>query len=135
MKSYTDIKQSKLLVEILPLESADMGYLWNGTSFCEYPVSNQTIFNRVENIPCWSLAALLNVLPNEIVTDSRFECHYQIDIRKYDGGDNTTLYQIAYGNSRGLSGSWHDMVNTGEKESLIDACVQMIEILHERKLL
>lgn len=63
MKSYTDLEQSKRLAEVLPLESADMGYLWNGTSFCEYPVSNQTIFKRVENIPCWSLAALLGVLP------------------------------------------------------------------------
>ena len=63
MKAYTDLSQSKKLAEILPLESADMGYLWTGTSFCEYPVSNQTIFKRVENIPCWSLAALLNVLP------------------------------------------------------------------------
>ena len=63
IKGYTDIEQSKELAKILPLESADMGYLWNGiSSFCEYPVSNQTIFKRIENIPCWSLAALMNVL-------------------------------------------------------------------------
>ena len=85
-------------------------------------------------VPCWSLASLLAILPNEIITDNRFECHYQIDIRKYDGGDNTTLYQIAYGNNRGSSGSWHDMINTGEKESLIDCCVQMILELYESNL-
>jgi hypothetical protein len=59
IKSYTDISQAKVLAEILPLDSADMGYLWNGYSFSEYPVSKQTIFNRIENTPCWSLASLL----------------------------------------------------------------------------
>ena len=48
MKSYTNLEQSNRLAEFLPLESADMGYLWNGTSFCEYPVSKQTIFKKVE---------------------------------------------------------------------------------------
>jgi hypothetical protein len=78
---------------------------------------------------------LLNILPNEIISNNMFECHYQIDIRKYNGGNNTTLYQIAYGNNRGSSGSWHDMINTGEKESLIDACVAIIEKLHGLNLL
>jgi len=135
MKAYTDVEQSKKLAEILPIESADMGwyYSWN-------PHAARTQMwagTKAENadIPCWSLAALLGTLPNEIITDNRFECHYQIDIRKYDGGDNTTLYQIAYGNNRGSSGSWHDMINTGEKESLIDCCVQMILELHKLKML
>ena len=71
MKSYTDIEQSKLLAKILPLESADMGYLWNSTSFCEYPVSSQTIFKKVENIPCWSLATLLSVLDFPSLTQNK----------------------------------------------------------------
>jgi len=154
IKSYTDVEQSRKLAEILPLESADgfweyhdkwcsEGDEWEG--YEDYPRAEPySAFRRKENewkedksdIPCWSLAALLNVLPNEIITDkSRFECHYQIDIRKYDGGDNTTLYQIAYGNSRGSSGSWHDMINTGERENLIDACADMIENLHKLKML
>jgi hypothetical protein len=145
IKSFTDISQSKKLAEILPLESADM-----------YFIGHQSIINPKEweygdtpkvrgkyiafddkriFCPCWSLAALLNLLPNEIITDNRFECHYQIDIRKHDGGDDTTLYQIAYGNNRGLSGSWHDMINTGEKENLIDAAFQMICWLKENNWL
>ena len=156
MKSFTDIEQSKKLAEILPHESADM--IWYG-AYCgmggqyhllsdEYNEFGLIAINKefcktlfklgdeyVDWLPCWSLSALLDVLPNEIITDNRFECHYQIDIRKYDWYDNTTLYQIAYGNNRGLSGSWHDMVNTGEKENLIDCCVQMIINLHEQKLL
>ena len=138
IKSYTDLEQSKRLAEILPLESADMDYIPVVNLKGEYAISvnewdNDHILDE-DWIPCWSLAALLNLLPNEISTDDRFECHYQIHIRKYDGGDNTTLFQIAYGNNRSLSGSWHDMINTGEKECLIDCCVQMILKLHELNL-
>ena len=135
MKSFTDIEQSKKLAEILPLESADMGWYY---SLNPNSARNQMwAGTKAENadIPCWSLAALLDVLPNEIITDNKFECHYQIHIGKYSGGNNITFYQIAYGNARGLSGSWHDMINTGEKENLIDCCVQMILILHELKML
>ena len=132
MKAYTDIDQSKKLAEILPIESADMFYRDNGKDV-------KLMWEHLSEIkvtsPCWSLSALLNLLPNEIITDNRFECHYQIHIRKYDGGDNTTLYQIAYGNARGSSGSWHDMINTGEKESIIDCCVQMIIKLKEWNLI
>ena len=135
IKSYTDLSQSKTLSKILPLESADM-YLWSSGKRYYIEAMDDGDFNEKEgHVRAWSLAALLNILPNEIITDNRFECHYQIHIRKYDGGDNTTLYQIAYGNDRGSSGSWHDMINTGEKENLIDCCVQMILNLHELNLL
>ena len=138
MKAYTDIEQSKKLSKILPIESADMYYpnridiKYQGAIPIEFKHGNPLLS---QEIAAWSLAALLGVLPNEIITDNRFECHYQIHIRKYDGGDNTTLYQIAYGNNRGSSGSWHDMINTGEKESLIDCCVQMIIKLKEMNLI
>lgn len=139
IKSYTDLEQSKKLAEILLLESADMWYPNSeNRNKIEYgfDVTRQQIYiDYKDGLPCWSLASLLSILPNEIITDNRFECHYQIDIRKYDGGDNTTLYQIAYGNNRGSSGSWHDMINTGEKENLIDCCVQMILELNKLKML
>lgn len=138
MKSYTDIEQSKKLAEILPIESADMIWVLANPDLpiikaIAYKDSEKSKYYEI--LPAWSLAALLSILPNEIITDNRVECHYQIHIRKYDGGDNTTLYQIAYGNNRGLSGSWHDMINTGEKENLIDCCVQMIISLHKLNLL
>lgn len=58
IKSYTDISQSKKLAEILPVESADM---WYHPDLSDYPdyVERCSIYN----IPCWSLAALLDVLP------------------------------------------------------------------------
>ena len=139
IKSYTDLEQSKKLAEILPLETADM-VIW-GKDLDSIAATDAQKFmsglkdRKMNYLPCWSLATLLNVLPNEIISNNMFECHYQIDIRKYDGGNNTTLYQIAYGNNSGFSGSWHDMISTGEKESLIDCCVQMIIKLSELKKL
>ena len=135
IKSFTDLSQSKTLSKILKFESADMYWWYSGKRYYIEAMDDGDFNEEEGHIRAWSLAALLDIMPNEIITDDRFECHYQIHIRKYNGGDNTTLYQIAYGNNRGLSGSWHDMINTGEKESLIDCCVQMILKLHELNLL
>ena len=74
MKSYTDLGQSKKLAEILPIESADMHYATWTIFDGEFVVSqNQgsTIKRLQEDygnqiIPCWSLAALLEVLPETI---------------------------------------------------------------------
>lgn len=107
IKSYTDLEQSKKLEEILPIESADMGYLWNGTSFCKYPVGKQTIFNRTENIPCWSLTALLNAIPSSTL-DSSDSHHYRIRCNE--------RYSEWYNNS-------------------IDTCYNMILRLHELNIL
>lgn len=59
MKAFTDIEQSKKLAKILPIESADMFWadgerpaVWN----------NKDVSLDETDIPCWSLAALLNVL-------------------------------------------------------------------------
>lgn len=59
MKSYTDIEQSKKLADILPLESADM-YYWCGE---DLRVGGYKAIDIDYDIPCWSLAALLSVLP------------------------------------------------------------------------
>ena len=68
MKSYTDIEQSKRLAEILPLESADMyyySYMSLGEPFyMVYPDVIEDGQKLAKNdIPCWSLAALLGVVP------------------------------------------------------------------------
>lgn len=83
MKSYTDLSQSKILAEILPLESADMSYTLNFDSE-RYEISTtsykgwivpkyaQTYKGLAQVIPCWSLAALLDVLKDDI----KIEKHY-----------------------------------------------------------
>lgn len=70
IKSHTDIEQSKKLTEILPLESADMIYLYwiNSRTKKEGIDDIPTIRGELPiqkcDIPCWSLATLFEVLPN-----------------------------------------------------------------------
>jgi hypothetical protein len=145
MKSYTDLEQSKKLAEILPLESADMCYKCVGEDpydvvlrpYSEWKEEYKGLLvgKEVDVIPCWSLAALMNLLPSEFTEKGEYsETTYKIDIRKYALTDDVDIYQIAYGNYRWFkdgSNIWVDMVNSGEREELIDAVFQMICWLKE----
>ena len=80
MRSYTDLKQSKKVAEILPLESADEfwedhdrwcseGDEWEGYEdypraepYLEYPRKENEWKEEKQDIPCWSLAALINII-------------------------------------------------------------------------
>ena len=59
-KISTDLEQSKKLAEILPIESADMNY-WCGT---QIRIGGHRTMDKDLDVPCWSLAALLGILPN-----------------------------------------------------------------------
>ena len=142
MKSHTDLPQSKKLAEFLPIKSADMCFnTHNNMPPLMTPYSRFKEFYDMEPtpaflIPCWSLAALMKLLPSEFTIKG--EITYKIDIRKYALTDNVDIYQIAYGNYKWYedgSRSWSDMINSGEREELIDACYDMIISLHEFKLL
>jgi hypothetical protein len=61
MKAFTSLEQSKKLAEILPLESADMWFA-NGIVVARDSVNEPDDIKSV--IPCWSLAALLDVIPS-----------------------------------------------------------------------
>ena len=130
MKSYTDISQSKKLAEILPLESADMWWLYvtsQGKHIAMmYEEPDPHYLARMESygikdaaIRCWSLAALLDVLPLEI------ETHKQTD------GYKTYYYVELYMKRMGKE----IYLSTERHENLVDACVEMIEKLHELKML
>lgn len=124
MKSYTDIQQSKKLAEILSEDSADMW--WN--EYKDYPELIKTYHEcysiSIPPIPTWSLASLLEVLPEEITDDKGYKVY--IDVRKYN-----SKYQIAYYTDL----NWSDTISTDEYENLVDACVEMILKLHEQKLI
>ena len=139
MKNYTDIEQSRKLAEILPLESADMHYSTLtilDDDFIVSPNQGSTVENLIEEygnqiIPCWSLAALLDVLPTYIK-------HYNYDTRTYKNY-NLNLYKAYYCNvsySFGPSTDENDdtLYCYGDS-NFVDACVKMIIKLHERKLL
>lgn len=122
MKSYTDIEQSKRLAEILPIKSADMHYAtWTilDGEFIVSPNQGSTIEDLQEDygnqiIPCWSLAALLSVLP-------------RIDMEKEIYSDDTYEYRVKAYIGDGYVGDWFD--------NPIDACYDMIITLNKDKLL
>jgi len=106
IKSYTDIEQSRKLVKILPIESADMYYPIEGAS----PKFGVAI--SILHIPCWSLAALLSVLPYP-------------SLHKTFSGWRCDSY-----NKEGTT------CKLGESlDNPVDACYKMILKLHELNLL
>ena len=124
MIHYTTIEQSKKLVELgLNPDTADMCYIAHSELVGIYEPFCKKI--EKDDVPCWSLGALMDLLLPSIQTGEGMQNQYEIDIRKYWENEEN-LYQIAYGNNRGLSEEWHDMINTGEKENLTDAAFQMI---------
>ena len=144
----TSIEQSKKLLSLgIDPNTADMWYSYYGNSKYNPTVAykgQQWFLCQIRNslhddIPCWSLAALLNLLPSEFTEKGKYsETTYEIYIRKYALTENVDLYQIAYGNYKFYEDgntSWKDMINTGEKENLIDAVFQMICWLKENNKL
>lgn len=118
---YTTIEQSKRLVELgLNPKSADMFYLDNSKArvpiLGEYKIFSISSIKHINSdelisidmqIPCWSLGALLDVLPSASL-DSSDNHHYR-------------LYCME------RFSEWYD--------SAIGACVDMIEKLHKQNLL
>ena len=118
MKAYTDIEQSKKLAEILPIESADMCFYYKDDIPQLVPFLKH---NNRFYIPCWSLAALLEIMP------------YVNNIRPFnltkmwEGGENNrehVKYVCTY-----------YYIHSTESDNPIDACVEMIVYLKEKGLI
>ena len=77
MKSYTDLEQSKKLAEFLPIESADMRYTPIGDIHPWVWEGNPKLL-ETDSTPCWSLAALLGVLPNSTDICKNIEGRYYV---------------------------------------------------------
>ncbi len=132
IKLYTDISQSKKLAEILPLESADMYYDGYGRLPQGYAYTLTSPNSFEYDYPCWSLAALLNVMPQSITKyiesercqktfhlnlfRSYYHCCSYSFISSVDDDNDNTLYCIG-------------------RDNWIDACYEMILKLHELKIL
>ena len=118
IKAYTDIEQSKRLSKILPLESADMCYSSDyQVTLCPYQFASWI------GVPCWSLAALLDIFPcskeSPIVNLTR-------------GGWNPSFTKRWFA-------TWEDenknVFYSCDGASPVDAVVELILKLHEQKLL
>ena len=114
MKAFTSIEQSKQLAEILPLESADMWFA-NGIVVARDSVDEPDDIKSV--IPAWSLASLLDVLPNKL----------QIALAINDfQGDRKEKYSIG--------SVEHDKYDCFA-DNPVDACYELILKLNKLKLM
>ena len=116
IRTYTTIEQSRKLAEILPLESADMSWVSNGLGkpFARtIPIKG----DPEELCGCWSLAALLGVLPTKL--------QIVLAINNFQG-DRKEKYVIG--------SVEHDRYDC-YADNPVDACVTMIEKLHELNIL
>lgn len=123
IKAYTDIEQSKKLAEILPLESADM-YYEPSAGFRTEPSEakiGDIEYAHPRSIRCWSLATLINILPQ--IIDFKGDKYYLRFMKDY----------VEYANDE-VSITGRCLHTTGNN-NLVDACVEMIEKLHELKML
>ena len=119
MNAYTSLEQSKKLAEFLPPESADMRY-HTISQYNPYPCDEivYTIdFGKPSDIdiPCWSLAALLEVLDFPALSKDRL------------GSGKTGWMVSIYPDNCRYDSCWHD--------NPIDCCVEMILKLHEQNII
>ncbi len=131
IKAYTDILQSKKLAEILPAESADQIWERIAIAGANLDVPEEMEYWHNGNIPyflssrcgvpCWSLAALLEVLPT--IDDGNRNPVVCKDIR-------LNKWHIVYHGT-----AVEPTIDSGVYDNLIDACVEMIYKLKERGLL
>lgn len=126
MKSYTDLEQSERLAKILPLESADMALCSKVQPLMTDYISAKKKFSNVGEIPidpCWSLAALLDILPKE---------YYPIKDHKTDLilGKPKNKWCVLYWDTTGMQ---HGEETLGDNP--VDACYKMILKLKELNLI
>lgn len=123
MKSYTNLEQSQELRDILPIHTADMYY--NMSNYLNHPHIFQKDWEwEPQDTPCWSLAALLEVLNSKIYSDD---------------GDEYTLYIYKESDQYSLSyiheyNSSQD-IELGMYDEFVDCCYDMIIKLHELNLI
>lgn len=108
MKAYTSLEQSKILFEILPLESADMHYVLIDTDENKYSAGLGKYIGILPHYPCWSLSALLDYLTANFRAEIKYlDNFWELDCR----------VQVTY------------------NKELVDACYEMFTKLHKQKLL
>ena len=125
IKSYTDIEQSKKLAKILPIESADMWHhgFFHPLRMCKIEYNPPAPYHSVNSqwdCPCWSLAALLGVIPKQIKNNV-----LRVDIDE----KNFSIWYDELG--YGVNSELPDII----MECPVDACVELIIKLHELKML
>lgn len=123
IKSHSDLDQSRKLATILPLESADMCWTPFDEKWDAYLGAPNPDAIKKE-IPCWSLAALISIIPQEL-----FDGEYIINIT--EGCDNRWI--LTYDNYKNENHSYYGL--SSGANNLVDACYKLVLKLHEHKML
>lgn len=147
MKAYTDMEQSKKLAEILPVESADMWwaeryavqdmkdspYISYKAPVCYLSFSKPSEYNYstdiIKDFPCWSLSALLSILPPYL-----FEFERGIDLNVYPDLNGKGWHCSYMPNCTENMKKDKFKLMTSE-DNLIDACYELVLKLHEQNIL
>lgn len=139
IKSYTDLSQSKTLSKILSPESADMRYgyiapydysdrMYDG-GYDEIPYPKDFLIKNPNfsaneydaELPCWSLAALIEILPRSIeFKDDKYYLRFMKDYVEYANDEVSITGRC---------------LHTTGNNNLVDASYEMILKLHEHKML
>lgn len=121
MKAYTDLEQSKKLIELgIDVNTADIIYNILDVSY----IRHDTPIDKYHT-PAWSLTALMEVLPSYIGDYSK--------TLYYDKGE----WYCTYSDDCAYSDDGEFMITIGEThaDSAVDAVVEMIVKLKEKDLL
>ncbi len=140
MKHYTTIEQSKKLLELgLNPESADMCYVidyaesnkWGKDKYNLQIDTYGLMVQQRDNIPCWSMEALLDILPKTIIvkgyTISLFTCG------EYFPVDSDFKYYIQYLRVNGVEKGDVEFETT-LCDTLFDAVYSMEVMLLEQQI-
>lgn len=127
MKSYTSLEQSRKLAGILPLESADMLFQLGEDKYADsirVPLTKKHWEQMMPDInPCWSLAALLSVLPKKCYPVKDHETNLIL-------GKPKDKWCALYWDVTGMQHGEETLA-----DNPVDACYEMILKLHEFKML
>ena len=128
IKAHTDLNQSRTLAEFLPHTTADQTWERIAIAGANLDVPEELQYRHKGDmpfkiysgvgVPCWSLAALLSVMP---IIDDEFEPQLHRSLNKY-----RCTYE---GKKDTCSGLWKIADNP------VDACYKMIIKLHELNIL
>lgn len=112
IKHYTDLSQSKVLAEILSLKSADMFYSAGNETQPIFRLHSYGHIMSDKDVPCWSLAALLKIIPDVVVSTMK---------------ENSNKWEIASWNGIDLD----QIISIDDFDSPVDACYEMVLKLNE----
>jgi len=135
IKSYTDLEQSKALVKILPIESANMCWYIDDNNIPTHTPDNGFYRQDKNHLPCWSFAALLKALStllDAMPKDESIEC--SISFSYYNSkGEYIKKWLCAFEKEGETTDDY--IIETFDGDNPVDACYQMVIRLKEMNLI